>query len=174
MRKETNLTLSLVLFSIALWKMSSVICCINYNNCNIGSNVCGMHSLKIKTTFGKHTLVEDIERTKVEYRPWRRHSQPKIKMEMAKRVALLRCRKVKKEGTESGTSSDSGTWVPAGEGFGYPPKIFTDPNYPQTSDREEVTEAHSCDEAESQMTMIAQMNLCQGRKHPFLIKSSLT
>ena len=61
---------------------------------------------------------------------------------MVKRVAPLKLRKVKKEGMESGSSSDSGTWIPEGEGFGYPSNIFTDPIYSQTSEREELTEVH--------------------------------
>ena len=35
-------------------------------------------------------------------------------------------------------SSDSSTWVPEGEGFGYPHKCFTDPEYPCTSNDEEA------------------------------------
>ena len=70
---------------------------------------------------------------------------------MAKRVAPLKLRKVKKEGKESGSSSDSGTWIPKGEGFGYPSKIFTDPNYPKTSE-EEVMETCSHDETNNNIT----------------------
>ena len=55
---------------------------------------------------------------------------------MAKRVVPLRFRKIKKEGTDSGFSLDSGTWVNMGEGFGYTRAIFTDPHYPQTSNEE--------------------------------------
>ena len=121
---------------------------IGYLICDIPDNTLEI-VVKIKTTFGKYMLVEDRERRTVKYRPWGRHNQPKIKMEMAKRVAPLKIRKVKKEGTESGSSSDSGTWIPKGEGFGYPPKIFTDPNYPQTSEGEEVTEAHLHNEADN-------------------------
>ena len=49
----------------------------------------------------------------------------------------MKVRKMRKKGTESVTSSDSSTWVPEGDGFGYPPKRFTNPNYPQTSKEEE-------------------------------------
>ena len=66
-----------------------------------------------------------------------------IKMETAKRVSPLKPRKVKNEGNELGSSSDSGTWMPKGKCFGYPPKAFTDLNHPQTSEEGgEVTEAH--------------------------------
>ena len=49
------------------------------------------------------------------------------------------------EGTESVTSSDSGTWVPEGEGFRYPSKRFTDPDYQQTSKEEGQKEDHPHD-----------------------------
>ena len=55
---------------------------------------------------------------------------------MAKRVEPLRFRKVRKEGTDSGSSSDLGTWVNLGEGFGYPPTTLTSTNYPQTNNKE--------------------------------------
>ena len=43
------------------------------------------------------------------------------------------------------TSSDSSTWVPEGDGFGYPPKRFKDPNYPHTNEEEEQKEEHPHD-----------------------------
>ena len=89
--------------------------------------------VQIKTSYGKHTLVEEEERRMVKYSPWGKCSQPHIRMEMARRVAPLRFRKVRKERTDSGSSSDSGTWINMAEGFGYPPAIFTDPNYPEIS-----------------------------------------
>ena len=61
-------------------------------------------------------------------------------------MSPLKLRKVKKEGMESRSSLDSGTWIPEGEGFGFPSKIFTDPNYSQNSDEEEVMETHPNDE----------------------------
>ena len=99
-----------------------------YLICNIPDNNIEV-LVKIKTNFGKHTLVEGRGRRMVKYIPWGKCNQPKIKMEMAKKVAPLKLRKVKKEVTESGSSSDLLTWIHEVEGFGYPPKIFTDPNY---------------------------------------------
>ena len=98
-------------------------------------------------------------------------------MEMKKRVAPLRVRKVKKENTESRTSSDSGIWVLEGEGSGYPPKISTDSNYPQNSEEEGVKEAHPHDKTHSNntpMIMIVPMNPCQEKKHPSPITLNLT
>ena len=107
--------------------------------------------VKIKTTFSKHTLMEDQERSTVKYRPWRRQNQPKIRMDTKKRVAPLKVRRMKKDGTELGTFSDSGTWV-LEEGLGYLLKVFTDPNYPQTSEEEGVKEAHPHNKTDNNAT----------------------
>ena len=50
------------------------------------------------------------------------------------KVVPLRFRKVRKEATDSGSSSDSGTWINMGYGFDYPPTILTNPSYSQTSE----------------------------------------
>ena len=76
----------------------------------------------------------------MKYRLWGRLNQPKVKIDMKNRVSPLKIRKARRETTESVSSSDSGTWIPEGEGFGYPPKQFTDYDYPQTSDEEENKE----------------------------------
>ena len=78
--------------------------------------------VKIKIMFGKHTLVDDQDRKIIKYRPCRRQNQPKIRMEMKKRVVPLKIRRMKKEGTVLGTTWDSGAWSPEEEGFGYPPR----------------------------------------------------
>ena len=106
-----------------------------YLICNIPDNTMEVVG-KIKMTFGKHTMVEDWERRTVKYRPWGKCHQPNIRTGIAKKVALLRLRKMGKEGTESGSSSDLGTWVNLGEGCGYPPAALTSTNYSQTSDEE--------------------------------------
>ena len=74
-----------------------------YLICDILDNTVEI-AFKIKTTFGKHTLVEDRERRMVKYMTWGRQDQPKIKMDTKKRVAPLRVRKVKQEGTKLGIS----------------------------------------------------------------------
>ena len=48
----------------------------------------------------------------------------------------MKIRKVRREATELIASCDSGTWVPEGEGFGYPPKQFTYPGYHCKSNEE--------------------------------------
>ena len=86
--------------------------------------------VKINTTFGKHMLVEDQERRTVKYRPWGRCNQPKIKMEMKKRVALMKIRRTRKEAIESDTSSDSGSLVPREKVLGIHPRSSLIPIIP--------------------------------------------
>ena len=67
----------------------------NFNSgyliCDIPDNTLKV-VVKIKTTFGKHTLVEVQEWRTVKYRPWGRWNQPKIKMDTKKRVTPVKIR----------------------------------------------------------------------------------
>ena len=54
-----------------------------YLICNIPDNTVEI-VVKIKTTFGKHTLVEGRERRTVKDRPWTRCNQPKVGMRNGK------------------------------------------------------------------------------------------
>ena len=59
-------------------------------NFNTGHLICDIQDntveimVEIKTTFGKHTLVEDRERRTVKYRPWGRCNQPKSRWRQQK------------------------------------------------------------------------------------------
>ena len=122
-----------------------------YLICNIQDNMVEV-VVKIKTIFRKHTLVEDQERRTVKYRPCGRYNQPNINVETRKKVTPMKVRRIRKEGTELGTPLDSSTWIPEGEGFGYPPKRFNNPNYPHTSEEEEQKEDHPCKENDGNAT----------------------
>ena len=156
-------------------------------NFNMGYLICDIPDntievvVKIKTMFGKHTLVKDRERRMVKYRLWQKCNQPHIRMEMAKRVAPLRFRKVRKEGTDSGSSSDSGTWINMGEGFGYPPTTLI-PTTPRPVKKEEKNLMphlkHTPKTTQTKMlhpmTLTAHPSLCWRRKHPLWTNSKLT
>ena len=73
---------------------------LGYLICDIPDNMVEV-VVKIKTTFRKHTLVEDQERRIVKYQPWGRNDLPKTKMETEKKVMLLKVRKMRREGTVS-------------------------------------------------------------------------
>ena len=64
----------------------------------------------------------------------------------------MKVRRMRKGATELGTSSDSSSWVSKGEGFGYLPKRFTDPNYPQTNREEGQKEDDPHDEINDNAT----------------------
>ena len=71
---------------------------------------------------GKHTLTEDHERRTEKYRPWERHTE-NGKVIPKRRVDYLSPQKV----NDSGSTSDSGAWLPTPIEFECRPKIFNDP-----------------------------------------------
>ena len=60
----------------------------SYLICDIPGNMMEV-VVKMKMTFGKHTLVKDRERRTVMYRPWGKHRQTCVRMETAVGVTLL-------------------------------------------------------------------------------------
>ena len=112
----------------------------NFNSgyliCDIPNNTVKV-VVKIKTMFGNHILVKDQEWRMVKYRTWGKWNQSKVKIDTKKRVPPLKIIKVRREAMESITSSSSGTWISEGEGFGYLPMCFVDPEYPRTRKGEE-------------------------------------
>ena len=81
--------------------------------------------IKVKTKWGKFSLLQDIHTRTEKYRAW----------EKADRRSNVRTRKMKAPckvtnmQTEDNTSK---TDVPVGQGFRYPPQIFTGPRYAAT------------------------------------------
>ena len=143
-----------------------------YLMCDIPDNMVEVVD-KIKMTFRKHTLVEDQERRTVKYRLLGRCNQPKIKIETRKKVTQMKVRRMSKEGTESVTSLDSGTWIPEGEGFGYPAKgsliEFTCIQVGKKS-RKKTILMMKVMVMQPLMTMSALMSQCKGKRHQFPTK----
>ena len=81
--------------------------------------------LKVKTRWGKHTLIEDLHSRTEKHHPWDR---------AGRRVRINTRRRRMPQCTDSnnddpkGNSMDSGTYIPRGRGLDYPSLIFTDPN----------------------------------------------
>ena len=71
--------------------------------------------IKVKTTWGKFTIVQNTHTRMEKYHTW----------EKAQRCHIKPC-KAASVHTEDNTSE---TEIPTGQGFGYPPQIFTDPTY---------------------------------------------
>ena len=85
--------------------------------------------LKVKTTWGKFTMVQDTHTKTEKYCTWEKAQKSHIRS--------------RKRGAPHKITEDnaSETDIPTGQGFGYPPQIFTDPMYAATT-------AHTVSEGE--------------------------
>ena len=98
--------------------------------------------LKVKTRWGKHTLIEDRYNRTEMFCPWDRADR-RVRINTRRR-RMPRCTQdPNSHDGESIESTDSGTCIPTGKGFSYPPLIFTDPEHAANipdSDIDSVTE----------------------------------
>ena len=80
--------------------------------------------IKVKTTWGQFTIVQDTHIRMEKYHTW----------EQAQRCSIRsRKRRTPHKRTNVQTEDDtSETDVPTGQGFSYPPQIFTDPTHTTT------------------------------------------
>ena len=88
--------------------------------------------LKIKTTRGKCTLIKDAHTRTERYPPWDRANR-RAKVHTIKRRTPRR--ETGSKDTVDDNSNSSETDIPNGEGFGYAPKIYTDPKFAATLPR---------------------------------------
>ena len=86
--------------------------------------------VKIKTTWGKYTLIQDENSRTEKYCSWDRADR-------RSKIHTKRRRATRKE-VESESNNSSETDILMGEGYGYPPQVFTYPelatNIPQTEE----------------------------------------
>ena len=109
-------------------KALNVSCDFNgYLVCQIPGNTVEVE-LKIKTTRGKYTLIKDVHTRTERYHPWYRANR-RAKVHTMKRTHR---RETVSKDTVVDNSTSSGTDIPNGEGFGYAPKIYTDPKFAAT------------------------------------------
>ena len=78
--------------------------------------------VKVKTTWEKFSMVQDIHTRTEKYHAWEK-ADGRSNVKTRKRKAP--CKMINMQ-TEDNTSETS---VPAGQGFRYPPQVFTDPMY---------------------------------------------
>ena len=78
--------------------------------------------VKVKTTWGKFSMVQDIHTRTEKYRAWEK-ADGRSNIKTRKRKAPHKMTTMQ---TEDNTSE---TDVPTGQGFRYPPQVFTDPTY---------------------------------------------
>ena len=93
--------------------------------------------VKVKTTWGKFSMVQDIHTRTEKYHMWEK-ADGRSTIKTRKRKAPHKMTTMQTEDNASETD------VPTGQGFRYPPQIFTDPTYavtiPQTEEEGEVTQ----------------------------------
>ena len=112
-------------FRMEMNKALKVSCDFNsYLVCQIPDNIV---ELKIKTTRGKYTLIKDAYTRTERYCPWDRANRG---AQIHTRRRRTPQKEIKGKDTTIDNSTSSETDIPNGEGFGYVPKNFTDPNSP--------------------------------------------
>ena len=77
--------------------------------------------VKVKTTWGKFTMIQNTHTRMEKYYTWVRAQRGHIKSRIGRTP-----HKATNVQTEDSTFE---TDIPTGQGFGYPPQIFTDPTY---------------------------------------------
>ena len=85
--------------------------------------------LKVKTKWGKHTLIEDQHSRTERYYPWDR-ADHRVRIHSKRRKMPHHAKSNDNIDNPTGNSkdsTDSGTDIPMCKGLGYPPLIFTDP-----------------------------------------------
>ena len=93
--------------------------------------------LKVKTTWGKFSMVQDIHTRREKYCVWEKpDGQSTIKTRKRKAPHKMTTMQTKDHTSE--------TDVPTGQGFRYPPQVFTDPPYvvtiPKTEEEGEAAQ----------------------------------
>ena len=85
--------------------------------------------LKIKTTRGKYTLIKDAYIRTERYCPWDKADR---RTQIHTRRRRTPQREIISKDTTVDNTTSSETDIPNGEGFGYAPKAYTDPNHAAT------------------------------------------
>ena len=86
--------------------------------------------LKVKTKWGKYTLIEDRYSRTEKFHLWDRADR-RVRINTRRR-RMPRCEQNPNSNDtkcDSVESTNSGTYIQTGKGLGYPPMIFTDPDY---------------------------------------------
>ena len=97
--------------------------------------------IKVKTTWGKFTMIQDTHTRTERYHTWEKAQRCHIRSR--KRKAPHKMTNMQREDDASETD------VPTGQGFRYPPQIFTDPTYAAT-----MTHTESEGEVEQGITFL--------------------
>ena len=111
--------------------------------------------LKTKTKWGKFTLLNDFHTRTEKYRPWSRASC-RVRIHSRRRQP----HHDKTEEPHYPVSTDSGTFITNSYRMGYPPKIFTSPNYVDSDTDIETILPHTINLDEYCWTCISKKTRC--------------
>ena len=91
--------------------------------------------IKVKTKWGKFSMFQDTHTRTEKYCAWEKVDR---RSNVRTRKRKTPCREMRRMQAEDNTSEKD---VPVGQGFRYPPQVFTDPKYaegvPHTEEEEE-------------------------------------
>ena len=100
--------------------------------------------MKIKTKWGKYTLLRDFHTMTEKYRPWERAD--KCTRIYSQRRTTCQTKTIDPQDSAGNTTSTySGMYIPTGHSRGYSPRIFTNPNDSGDSDAEVMALKHPLD-----------------------------
>ena len=91
--------------------------------CKMPAGALEVH-LKVKSSWGKFTMIQDTHTNTKKYCTWEKAQRSQIRPRKRKAPCITADMQ-----TEDKTSE---TDIPTGQGFGYPPQIFTDPTFTPT------------------------------------------
>ena len=120
----SQITLILANFNFSMASNKSLNAACNLDGYLLGKMPAGALEveLKVKTTWGKFNMVQDIHTRTEKYHAWEK-ANGRSTIKTRKRKAPHKMTIMQ---TEQNTSE---TDVPTGEGFRYPPQVLTDPMY---------------------------------------------
>ena len=122
---QTTLILANFIFRISSNKSINAVCNLDeYLFCKMPVGAVEVE-IKVKTTWGKFSMVQDIHIRTEKYCVWEK-AEGRSNVKTREKKAPY---KITNMQTEDNTSE---TDVPAGQGFRYPPQVFTDPIYATT------------------------------------------
>ena len=88
--------------------------------------------IKVKTTWGKFTMVQDIHTRMEKYCTWQKAQRCTIKSKKGRTPCKMTSMRTEDDASE--------TDIPTGQGFGYPPQIFINHTHSTTSEGEMTEE----------------------------------
>ena len=123
--------------------------------------------LKIKTKWGKYTLLRDFHTRTEKYRPWERANKC-TRIYCQRRTTQKTKTRDPQDSAGNTTSTYSGMYISTGHGRGYSPRIFTNPKDSGDSNAEVITSKQPSDWDEDLIDLIQADTASNQNKNPLL------